>query len=546
MISQSYPAPVIKTYTEVLPAEPGTEAAETAPIPSMYETDIKKVEEPSIFIPYAGQLNLAFFYPDGADRSNPLDSFAGSAFKTLTVKDAEWLSEIYDLSDLKPEELAKRLGKPVSSIMGLFNPKDENQDIKNQDTWRINSWKKINLSFYDENGKTIVAYSNVKEILSMASVYTYYTGMMDHEAFLQYAESLWEKSHSFEYSMSEIYYCDGCRDKDEDEMEGIETETETSSVPESVTESAALSVEETSAANTESLPPETTEPESGSEVGPGVATEAPSLASPPDAVMTESEMEAADSTEMNEPTEPEPEIPKCPGHLNLNIRVTITGLNGLFLKDSSGNNQESVSVGGWQGWDRYKRYYAQKLADQDWMEYYGLSASSVCVRNPLTASEIESYMALLPSDTSKVRQEIIKFALSSVGKVPYYWGGKPSSENYRGNAFGSLLVPDEKGRSMRGLDCSGWVNWVYWSVTGTRLPYEGTDGLSRYGTAIRRSELKPGDIIVRRGESAHVVMFMNWEADGRMQVIHETSGGINNVTISKMNADWPYYRRLVE
>ena len=110
-----------------------------------------------------------------------------------------------------------------------------------------------------------------------------------------------------------------------------------------------------------------------------------------------------------------------------------------------------------------------------------------------------------------------------------------------------MVSPDEEGRRLRGLDCSGWINWVYWTALGSRLEYESTSGLAQIGTAIERDQLKAGDIIVRTNtETSHVYLFLAWAPDGEMYVIHETSGDINNVTVSRLNADGPHYRRLLD
>ena len=117
--------------------------------------------------------------------------------------------------------------------------------------------------------------------------------------------------------------------------------------------------------------------------------------------------------------------------------------------------------------------------------------------------------------------------------------------NYTGNNFGSVTIPDHKGRILKGLDCSGWVNWVYWSVTGTHLPYEGTEGLRTLGRQVKRQDLKPGDIVVITGSTPHVIMFLGFTSNGQIQCVHET-GSANNVTIGVMNANWPYYRNLLD
>ena len=140
----------------------------------------------------------------------------------------------------------------------------------------------------------------------------------------------------------------------------------------------------------------------------------------------------------------------------------------------------------------------------------------------------------------------MEFALNSVGKVPYYWGGKPSGPGYENNTFYLLITPDYRGRILKGLDCSGWINWVYWSVTGQSLAGQSTGSLIGCGRKISRSELQPGDIIIRTGADAHVVMFLCWAQNGNFIGIHETGGVTNNVAVKEMTASWPYYRALVD
>ena len=156
-------------------------------------------------------------------------------------------------------------------------------------------------------------------------------------------------------------------------------------------------------------------------------------------------------------------------------------------------------------------------------------------------------MAELPTYTFTERRDLIEFALQSVGKVPYYWGGKASGPDYEPNGFGTIISPDYKGRILKGLDCSGWINWVYWSVLGSPITGAGTSSLAESGRAVTKEELKPGDIAVISGDDAHVVMFLGWdEATGDMICIHESAGNTNNVTVSHTDREWTDYRSLVE
>ena len=249
----------------------------------------------------------------------------------------------------------------------------------------------------------------------------------------------------------------------------------------------------------------------------------------------------------------------CPGHVDLYVKVTIYGFEdakGLRTVALSADDQDeneatksldaALARNGWNGWTEEQMGYVQKLISQDWFKTYGLSISTINPKQPLTEEEISKYLSSLPDDISEARKAVIKFALSSVGKIPYYWGGKASAASYEKNGFGRVIEADYKGRVLRGLDCSGWVQWVYWSAIGNRLNgASSTATLIGEGQKIKRSELQPGDIIVRVGADSHVVMFLQWAGNGNMIVIHENSGA-NNVSVSEVTANYPYYRKLID
>lgn len=617
-------------YVPQLPGGAQAEAAAVLPESSWEaETALTAAETTTaakeVYQPTPGELNLAYYFPEGADKSKVTESLAGQAFKVLMTHDENWISNIYDMADATPLQMATALGRSKSSVLGRYNYKDELHDSKNPDSWTINSFKKVRMSFTNGDGQPVSAYSNVIDIMSMANLYTYYKGVEDYDLFLSYAKDLWEKSHSYTVGISDIYYCDGCLDADAEQREYEELEAEAlaeeagyagtgeseTGQPQSSQDSQnaqnssagtggaaaetassvitagstrAVPEETTTAALQETIPESTSgvvlsgkaaakaESEAESEALaqnngtdmisslasaiseasiPSIAEEAVAAQGGAGAAESASLDAAAsgEATPADAVAEKSRTAVKCPGHVDLIVNVKVVGLkeeNGLFRRDVTGNDSSNIEEGGWPGWDNDTKDAARLLSSQDWFKKYGLSVSVISMRNPLTESEIDSYMNQLPVGISQTRKDIIYFALSSVGKVPYYWGGKPSSPNYSGNSFGILMAPDEKGRVLRGLDCSGWINWVYWSVTRQRLPYESTSGLAISGTKISRSELQPGDIIVRTGTDAHVIMFLGWTADGKIRCIHESSAGVNNVTVAIRDANWPYYRKLVD
>lgn len=575
-ISDLYQSQLIVTpvfETKALPVPP------SVPInPPLAEEAIPSVEEKTedIFQPTPEELNLAHFFPEGADQSDISQSYAGKAFTELTIQDQEWMNNIYAYADMTPEQFAAKSGHARSKIMGSYNPKDDLHDPDNPDTWAIHSFRNIRTSVTDGDGNPISVYSNVIEIMSVANVYTYFKDVRDYDLFLSHVMLLWEKSHTYSIDMSDIYYCEGCL-SEEDERKRLEQEA-----AEEEARQAIIIANESSLANENSLADESSEADEielnesesesenvyqeqesvsrvitaseGAEISEEPKTETVSaeeetmaeipatiIASPSEmeAVETQAESGAIDSS-LNE---------RCPGHIDLLVKMRIRGIkekNGLFKVDTYGNQQDNFEEGRWQGWTPERIESARTLASQDWYQRYGITLSTISMRNPLSEYEIQEYMERLPEDLSQIRKDIIRFALSSVGKVPYYWGGKASAPDYSRNGFGTLITPDDKGRILKGLDCSGWINWVYWSVTGSRLPYESTSGLALCGSPVNRNHLKPGDIIIRTGEDAHVIMFLEWTEDGKIRCIHESSGNVNNVTVSVRDANWPYYRKLID
>ena len=153
------------------------------------------------------------FYPEGADTSDVINSYAGRLYTELTTEEARYLADLYDLSDREPLTMAKELGLPTARVMGKYNPTDPSQDPDNPATWIIKNFKNANVAFYDGDGNRINAYSAVKEIMSMASVYSYFHDMHDAEGMKAYAENLWKHSHSYKISMGNVYYCSGCLNK---------------------------------------------------------------------------------------------------------------------------------------------------------------------------------------------------------------------------------------------------------------------------------------------------------------------------------------------
>lgn len=665
--------------SEKAAATPSSVAAVESSEQETYTAEAATEAAKEEFVPSIDELNLAHYYPKGADTEDRLNSYAGEIYKELMKKDNEYLARIFDTSGMSPRTLASKLGVSTSRVMGKYNPADGTQNPDDPSTWYIPDFKNVNVSFYNADGKRINECSNVKDIMSMASVYCYSHGSLDPEAFKQYCEGLYGKSRNYSISIGNVYYDDGCINRSaKEEADGIKRiesslellkkklsedgefvdvsidtqvladsynspESEDASIetavqdnsggaeipdgyemvdsafdtdvaagtsetesltgpgyhnqgvlPETeVYETVGPTVPDTAAASTEgqSLDSaeyqdgalwmiasdstivsnetvETTHEQSSAQVlkksGEGYRSLADAdvintilgsfskddLMRMDDATLRGIIEEVYDYNDSKKSANGETDVKSknyCPGHVDLYVKVTIAGfqdekgLKSIKLTSDPFENSEVA----WKGWTEDKIEAVTGLISRDWYKTYGFSISTIDPKNPLTEEEISKYLDELPKDISSKRKKVIKFALESVGKVPYYYGGKAGAKGYEKNSFGSVVSPDHRGRVLKGLDCSGWIQWVYWSAIGDDLNGSAsTSSLVGEGEKIKRANLRPGDIIIREGADSHVVMFLAWAGNGNMIAIHE-NGSANNVSVNEVTASYPYYRKLI-
>lgn len=148
----------------------------------------------------------------------------------------------------------------------------------------------------------------------------------------------------------------------------------------------------------------------------------------------------------------------------------------------------------------------------------------------------EEYAAMLPDDISEERRCIVLNALSLLGRIPYEWGGKASSGGYDP----SWWTFDSSGQQ-KGLDCSGYVQWVYmtsgYAASTTNKLYS-TSAINRGLTSISKSQLQPGDIGLLNagnGSQNHTGIYL-----GNGLWIH-CSSGAKTVVVSNYN--FKYFKK---
>ncbi len=221
-------------------------------------------------------------------------------------------------------------------------------------------------------------------------------------------------------------------------------------------------------------------------------------------------------------------VPICYGHKDIDIYITLYDLNYAIENRMYPQNWESKSYadqirsfmnkGGWDNEEAVT--WAHNYYDGDWYKIYGIDVEKGCgfsKGRPLSDSEIEEILERI-GDISEARRELIEFALNAVGKIGYQYGGKASGSGM-GARFGSS-TPDEKGRT-NGLDCSGFVQWVYRSALGMSVPGS-TAGYSGY-PRISKSSLKIGDIgfyEVPGSEDNHMGIYLGVDESGNETWVH--------------------------
>lgn len=114
---------------------------------------------------------------------------------------------------------------------------------------------------------------------------------------------------------------------------------------------------------------------------------------------------------------------------------------------------------------------------------------------PLTDEELIEFVER--QNCNETRKHILSTALSLVGKVPYFWGGKsdagwndewntPKVVTATGSSATGTILP-------YGLDCSGFTDWVFKSAMGVSIK-AGSWNQWDNSYAITEAELLPGDL----------------------------------------------------
>lgn len=166
---------------------------------------------------------------------------------------------------------------------------------------------------------------------------------------------------------------------------------------------------------------------------------------------------------------------------------------------------------------------------------------------PLTDEELIAFVER--QNCNETRKHILSTALSLVGKVPYFWGGKsdagwndewntPKVVTATGSSATGTILP-------YGLDCSGYTDWVFKTAMGVSIK-AGSWNQWDNSYAITEAELLPGDLgfmaVPGTVPVNHVLIYAGENEDGAHMWVHCTSG--SGVILN--SPDYvSYYRRPI-
>ena len=169
--------------------------------------------------------------------------------------------------------------------------------------------------------------------------------------------------------------------------------------------------------------------------------------------------------------------------------------------------------------------------------------------------DVDQLLETLPEDMNVDRRQVVKTALSLVGKINYVWGGK---YNRLGWNYG-WAAPDTEdsaastAKPTGGLDCSGFVSWVFINAIGDPAALSaignGSSNQWAHSSAIGWDEGKPGDLVFYHPPGTrdynHVGIIVSADSDGSYLVAHCSANQDGVVVTDAWSFGFRYLRRPV-
>ncbi len=133
----------------------------------------------------------------------------------------------------------------------------------------------------------------------------------------------------------------------------------------------------------------------------------------------------------------------------------------------------------------------------------------------------------LPDNLAPERRAVVENACKLVGKISYFWGGKSLVLGWD-SRWGTLQKVWAEGNSTTGtyrpygLDCSGFVDWVFYNASGGAYVLGHGGGATMQHsccTPISWADAIPGDLVFYP-EDSHVGIVGGWDEAGNLLIVH--------------------------
>jgi len=184
-----------------------------------------------------------------------------------------------------------------------------------------------------------------------------------------------------------------------------------------------------------------------------------------------------------------------------------------------------------------------------------IKASEDRLWDPVSKKELNSALSQNP-DLPEDVQTVVDSAVSLVGKVHYFWGGKSKSFGWDDH-WGKFTKVTSEGSSTTGtyrpfgLDCSGYVTWCFiqtgydWEQA-VNLVGNGTVNQWERSQEIPWDSLQAGDFAFQHKpgdpEGNHIGICIGFDQQGEPLFAH-CAAGENNVVVTHADDVFRYARR---
>ena len=183
---------------------------------------------------------------------------------------------------------------------------------------------------------------------------------------------------------------------------------------------------------------------------------------------------------------------------------------------------------------KYQKQSAEELLKPEYAQMLSelIGAMDVTGNNvEISDAALRDILDNLPEAVSEKRKATVKTAFSLVGKVSYFWGGKSSAIGWD-SRWGTPKKVTAAGSNTTGmtipygLDCSGFVDWVFNNTFGVVVGHGGgARSQYSYCRKISWAEAQPGDLVFYP-DLGHVGIVAGYDGEGNVLIVHCSLNGV--------------------